>query len=244
LNPFSYEAELIAITIFLYLYDSSVLLYSNEAILTNTAVGRWSAAWGWSGFVLAGRSLCMLNPFTPHRPSFRLRWQFEESDEVEADGSWNERVDLLKRLRASTLACAIGMFVLVPAGLLSSLGAYALIPGAAIVYGSAIVGLVRLSFVRDRLGLGGIRFTGFAFECLACPPFSANMLRRVALSQSIGESLTSAGARLADEENWNRLRAYCESRLDEEMQSVAEDSAARAGLEARKRRLRAMSAVR
>jgi hypothetical protein len=244
LNPFSYEAELIAIATLLYLYDSSVLLYSNEAILTNTADGRWSAAWGWHGFVLAGKSLCMLNPFTPHRPSFRLRWQFEEGDEMTADGSWSERVELLKRLRISTLACAVGMFVVLPTGLFSPLGAYALIPAAAIVYGSAIVGLIRLSRVRDRLGLGGMRFTGFAFECLACPPFSANMLRRVALSQAIEESLTGAGARLADGESWDRLRAYCESRLDEEMQSMAEDSPARAGLEARKRRLQSTSAVR
>lgn len=244
MNPFSYEAELVAIAIFLYLYDSSVLLFSNEAILTNSAAGRWSAAWGWSGFVLAGKSLCMLNPFTPHHPSFRLRWQFEEADGLDADLAWTERADLLKRIRLSTLACAIGLFVLLPAGLFSSLGAYALIPGVAIVYGSAIVGLARLSAIRDRLGLGGIRFTGFAFECLACPPFSANMLRRVALSQTIGESLTRAGARLADEEGWTRLRAYCESRLDEELQSTAEGTATRAGLEASKRRLQAMSAAR
>ena len=237
MNPFSYEAELIAIAIFLYLYDSSVLLYSNEAILTNTADGRWSAAWGWSGFVLAGRSLCMLNPFTPHHPSFRLRWQFEDADDIGADRSWADRVDLLKRLRISTLACAAGLFVLLPAGLFSSLGAYAVVPAVAIVYGSAIVGLARLSRVRDRLGLGGLRFMGFAFECLACPPFSANMLRRVAMSQTIDEPLTSAAARLAGSQSWARLRVHCESKLDEEMQTTAEDPAARARLEARKRSL-------
>jgi hypothetical protein len=243
LNPFSYESELIAIAIVLYLYDSSVLLYSNEAILTSAAASRWSASWGWSGFVLAGKSLCMLNPFTPHHPAFRLRWRFETADETNADRSWTERVDLLKRLRISTIGCAVGLFVLLPAGLFSPLGAYAVIPAVAIVYGSTIVGLARLSGVRDRLGLAGVRFAGLAFECLACPPFSANMLRRVALSQSIDEPLTSAGARLADEENWNRLRAYCESRLDEEMQSMAEDSATRTALEVRKRGLQARPTI-
>lgn len=244
MNPFPYESELLAIAILLYLYDSSVLLFSNEALLTNAAGRRWSVVWGWTGFVLAGKSLCMLNPLTPHIPAFRLNWQFEGKDGDDTDRSWTERAALLTRLKGSTLACAVGLFVLLPLGLFSPLGAYALVAAAVVIYGSTIVGLALLSRVRDRLGLAGTRFAGFAFECLVCPPFSAHMLRRIALAQRIDEPLTSAACRLVDQASWNRLRAYCESRIDEEMQSAAESSARRAGLETRKRQLETMSAAR
>jgi hypothetical protein len=244
LNPFSYEAELLAIAVLLYLYDSSVLLFSNEALLTSSAEARWTAVWGWTGFVLVGKSLCVLNPLTPHVPAFRLSWQFERKDVADADRSWTDGARLLRRLRATTLGCAIGLFLFLPLGLFTSLGTYALIAAAAAVYGSTIVGLLRLLGVRDRLGLSGWRFTGFAFECIVCPPFSANMARRIALAQRVEEALPDAAYRLVDPDSWRRLRAYCESRIDEEIDSSTENSPRRANLETRKRQLESMSVAR
>ena len=69
-------AGLFGLAVFFYLYDSTVLLYSNEAVLACDSRRRWSAATGMAGFLLAGRTLCLLNPFTPHWPSFRLRWDY------------------------------------------------------------------------------------------------------------------------------------------------------------------------
>jgi hypothetical protein len=244
LNPFSYEIELLAIIVFLYLYDSSVLLYANEAILATSGGARWTASWGWPGFVVAGKSPCMLNPLTPYRASFRLSWQFDGAGERGGDPSWTKTADLIRRLGPTTVVCAVGLFLLLPLGLFTPLSTYALIGAAVLIYGSTITGLVRLGGIRHELGLKGLRFASFAFECLACPPFSANMLRRIALSQKVAEPLTLAGCRLLDATTWTRLRGYCESRLEEEMQALAQDSAARAALELRKRELANRSSAR
>lgn len=237
----SYEAELLALAALLYLFDSSVLLYSNEGVLTCDRVGRWSVSTGWIGFVLAGRSLCMLNPFTPHRPSFRLHWDF--SALPAGDPRWSELAKPLMRLKYMTLAAAVALFVMLPIGLLTALGFYAVIPAVVVLYGSLVWALIRL--YRQKILLGrGKRFLGFAFECLACPPFGVNMIRRITLADRITEPLPVAGARLLDAPQWSELQARCLARLDEAGRLGSGDGAEQQDLEAQKGRLKALGQAR
>jgi len=69
------------------------------------------------------------------------------------------------------------------------------VPALLLLSASSLVGLWRLRRMRHTTALGPPdrkRDFGFAFECLACPPF--------------------AGIRLLDAERWSRLRTHCESR--------------------------------
>jgi hypothetical protein len=241
LNPFSYELELFALALALYLYDSSVLLFSNEALLTAKGTGRWGVELGFSGFLLGGRGLCILNPFAPHQAAFRLSWNFARLDLGTEDIRWSQRTDSLRRLRVTTWLSAAALFAVLPLGLFSPLGAFAVIPALVLLYGSAIVGLLQFRVVRHELGYEGARYAGFIFECLACPPFAANMIRRITLQQRIPEPLPRAGARLLPAGEWTRLRSYCETRLDGELQRLDENSAERVQLDAAKRALRSLS---
>jgi hypothetical protein len=84
------------------------------------------------------------------------------------------------------------------------------------------------------------RFFGFAFECLACPPFGVNMIRRITLADRVTEPLPVAGARLLDAAQWAGLQARCLERLDEADRIDAGDGAARQALEAQRSRLNAL----
>ena len=233
----SHEAQLFSLAILFYLYDSSALLYSNEAILTCDRTQRWRAETGWAGIVIAGRVLCMLNPFSPHRPAFRLNWDFHTLESGASDTGWSERARQLNALAPMTLAIGMALFVLLPLGLFTALGPYAVVPALVVLYGSTVLAL---SYVHRR-GLLATRkrsrFVGFAFECLACPPFAVNMARRISLASRIAEPLPSAAVRLLDAENWGRLRAHCLSRLDDAMHLVAEDSTDKKLLVAQRERL-------
>jgi hypothetical protein len=225
------------LALLLYLYDSSVLLHSNEGVLTCDRDGHWSASTGWIGFVLRGRSLCLLNPFTPHRPSFRLNWNFEALPA--GDPRWSELAKPIMALGPLTLAAAVALFVLLPLGLLTALRAYAVIPAVVLLYGSLVWALIRL--YRRKLLLGRRqRFLGFAFECLACPPFGVNMVRRITLADRINEPLPVAGARLLAAPQWAELQTRCLARIDEAGLLDPEDSAENAALEAQKSRLKAL----
>ncbi len=202
----SSELELFFLIVLFYLYDSSVLLYSNEAVLTRDSRGHWSVAVGWTGFLFAGRALQVLNPFTPHRPSFRLYWNSGSTVVDTTDQSWSEPMAKLTALAPFTLTAGIGLFVVLPLGLFTALGVYADLAGMALFYGATAAALYRVK----RLGLLEAtdlrRFLGFAFECLACPPFGVNMVRRMALAKKISEPLPLAGARLLDPAAWGQLK--------------------------------------
>ncbi len=236
----SYAAELFALAVTLYLYDASALLYLNEAILIRGGDGRWTATSGWRGFVFAGRSLCMLNPFTPQWPAFRLAWNFEAPLDESADGAWANGTAPLRTLTPTVTIAAYALFVLLPLGLFTPLRAYAVIPALIALYASIGIALWRL-WRSGTLAVGGRhRFWAFAFECAACPPFAVNMIRRITLAQRVPESLPLAAARLLETADWETLRVELIERLEQEIDALAAGSELRGRLEAQKIRLRSL----
>ena len=232
----SYEIGLFGLAVFFYLYDSTVLLYSNEAVLACDSRRRWSAATGMAGFLLAGRTLCLLSPFTPHWPSFRLRWDYNSL--VQAPPSpWMERAQESKVLAPTTLTAAIGLYVLLPLGMFTALGAYAVIPALILLYGSIIVSLYLVRRRKILVAPGRMRFLSLAFECMACPPFGVNMVRRTTLACRTAEPLPLAAVRLLDAAGWSRLRDLCVARIDDALQSVAAESDEEKSLQAQRQRL-------
>jgi hypothetical protein len=233
----SYEVELLALAAIFYLYDSSVLLYSNEAILTCERAQRWSAVLGGKGFLFAGRSLCVLNPFTPDRPSFRLTWDFDAMESRAAASSWSARAHEFHKLAPFSFVGWIALYVGLPLGMFTELGAYAIVPALVLLYGSILLALIQLRRKGTLVSLGRNRFWTTVFECLACPPFGVNMIRHITLGVRITEPLPLAAVRLLDAARWGLLRDQCISRIDDAIQLVEEDSTERRALEAQKQRL-------
>ena len=234
----STELELFLLVVLFYIYDSSVFLYSNEAILTRDSAEHWAASVGWTGFVFAGRVLCMLNPFTPHKPSYRLHWDFNSLVVETAERSWTESAATIKALAPFTLTAGVGLFVLLPLGLFTPLGVYADAAGMGFFYIATVCALYRVKYLGLLESSDLKRFVGFAFECLACPPFGVNMVRRISLTRRIAEPLPLAGARLLDGPSWDALRTRCVARLDDALRIAAEESTESRSLEAQKQRLR------
>jgi hypothetical protein len=232
----SYEVELLALAALLYFYDSSVLLYSNEAILIGGG-GQWRATTGWRGFELAGRSLCLLNPLTPYRPSFRLHWDFHRLEYGSKDLTWSNRSREFKGIGPLTLIAGIALFFLLPLGMFTEFGRFAVISAVSLLYGSILLALFQLRRKGILGAFGRKHFWGFAFECIACPPFAVNMVRRITLAYPIAEPLPLAAVRLLDTERWAEFRDRCVSRIDDALQRVAEGSQEHEALAAQKQRL-------
>ena len=189
-----------------------------------------------AGFLLAGRTLCLLNPFTPHWPSFRLRWDYHSLAQT-PPSQWMERAQELKALAPTALTAGFGLYVLLPLGMFTALGAYAVIPALVLLYGSIVVSLFLVRRRKILIAPGGMRFLSLAFECIACPPFGVNMVRRTTLACPIAEPLPLAAVRLLDVADWGRLRDLCVARIDDALQSVAAESGEEKSLQAQKQRL-------
>jgi hypothetical protein len=238
----SYETELVALAIVLYLFDSTLMLYVNEAVLIQDGSGQWAAATGWERFGIGGRLMYVLNPFTPNRPSFRLSWSYHALPAAPAAvQSWSECAAHLRPLALIGPLVALGLFVALPVGLFTAAGSYAVIPALVLIYGSALAGLILLYRRRSAAALSAKRFAAIALECLLCPPLAVNILRRTTLGMRIREDVPSAGARLLPAESWARLREHCLRRLEAAIQSLPDGAREISSLQAQQQRLRELA---
>jgi len=223
---FSAELQLMLLAAALYIYDCSHLLHANEGVMERRW-GRWVVRLGSRSIRFAGKRFFLANMLTPHRPLYRLRWDFEQP-RVKSAGTKAAELRAhpeLMLLAPSVWAVFFAMFVLLPFALLyASAGANVLV-AVATLYATilALVGLIGIR--RNALGLSTRQAWALVFECLVCPPLAINALRKISLSTPCDESLVAAVHRLVDDEGKMQFDAQCVDRLDEEIDFEGEGSA-------------------
>lgn len=210
-----------AFVIGLYLYDSALLLYANEGMLTQAGNGKWSVALGSRSYQIFGRNVYIPNPFLPHRPLFRLSWSFE-GKAPRGDERWLDHVSATRPLTPLVWCMAVALFVLLPLGFSAAFGDRVLLAAIALLYSSIIAALAWICFSRPAFKLSGKRLAVIAFEVLVCSPFALNLIRKVSLERPVGEDLVQAGARLLAPQEWGAARAALVDRLDEAIDSEEE----------------------
>lgn len=185
------KVEIVLLIVALYGSTCVAFLYANEGLVERVYGGvRLRVA---SDRVrLAGRSPVWVNPFTPMFPAFRGNWG--NIDAIPASPGLPSRV---REVLAASEVMAPYVFaaflyavVGIPIALLVGDG-FAALPMAALAYLAAVIMLVRLWFLRGAFGLSGFKFAALAFECLACLPFSAGVVRRLGLAVPVGEDLAT-----------------------------------------------------
>lgn len=224
------------LTLALYWYDSFLLLARNEAVLVRGWRNRWRAGFGANGLKLGAREPYLPNPLTPHWPLFRLSWSLE-GDSPEARVARPLQVpDEIALLQPFAMGSGLLLFMVLPIVLFLPLGFAFLVGTVAALYLNILVALGLVFWRRRRLHLSSKQFAGQAFECLVCPPFSVNLIRRLCAKIPVDESFTAATARLVPGEGLAAVNAQCLIRLEEQMDFEPEGSARMSSLEAAKAR--------
>ena len=208
----------------LYLKDCLLWLRPDEAVLLRGRGGRWRAGFGRLDWRLRGRAPWLCNPFTPHRPLLRLRWDAVAAPRAGALLPATAAPEL-DALRPWVWTIWLLLFAGLPLAFYGQLGLPGLCVLLAVLYASIVAGLVTVCRRRVALGLERPALALLAFEVLACPPYAANLLRRLALARPVDEDLLAAGARLLDADARAELRDQCRARIDDELDWIAEDSA-------------------
>src|SRR5688500_7720797 len=107
------EILLMTAVISLYLYDSTLLLYGHQAVLTATRRGKWLISFGSSTYQILRKDLYMPNPFFPHRPQFLVSWKLEGSSS-DIDGKLSEYANCARPMGMMVWSMALALFVLLP----------------------------------------------------------------------------------------------------------------------------------
>lgn len=218
--PMSPESWLMTILAGLYVYDSTLRLERNEALLTRTLGGRWQALFSWRAGSVFGKELALPNLLTPGRPLLRLRWRFEAPRDA-APHAWDAVSVGLDALAAPIAGLFTTLFVALPAVLWLGLGDAATLLVFGLIYLHLLVIGVLLWRRRERLGLARRQLGGMLFEFLLCPPFALNAVRRLTLARPVDEDFFVAARRLLSPGDFVEVCAAIGPRLDDEI--AAED---------------------
>jgi hypothetical protein len=135
---------------------------------------------------------------------------------------------------------ALALYVLLPLGLISPLGLGALVPALVLLYGSIAAALRLLYLRRAALALTRGQCAVLAFECLACPPFGVNLVRRIALAKRCAVRFPDAAVRLLEPPRWQALERELEAQLGEELAAPDLDDADRSNCSRASRSPRSM----
>lgn len=205
----------------LYLYDSALLLYRDEGVVSTVGRSGWAVRFG-SGIQLRRKYLFIPSPLTPHRPIFRLVWKPETG--VTADRRWTERRTLFEPLAPLVWGMLASIFVLLPLGLFFRLGDAMLLGAVALLYLNILALLGWIALKRASFGLTRRRFAALAFEALICSPFALNLVRKISAEMPVDENLVDAVRRLQKAEDWEASRRQILAKIDEELDLEDEQS--------------------
>jgi hypothetical protein len=211
----SAEATLMLLAAALYLFDCFYLLRSNEALLIR-GQKRWTARFGSRNWMLAGGEPCMVNVLAPHRPTYKLAWQFE------AEGAVREANELVPNAVVSRFApfAYMGLaliFVGLPLALFANLGLVFTLSVVLGIYANNLLALSILFVTCDRVGLTKARYWSLAFECFVCPPFCIQLAKRLYALQPVPADFVQVATSLLLPEDAVDVHRQCLVRLDDQI---------------------------
>jgi hypothetical protein len=213
------ELILVLAIVGLYLYDSVLMLAPDEGVLVQargSKEGSWRAGFGVQNYKLAGREPYLPSPLAPHRRLYRLRWSATAEGMPDAPFIASLDNDVhFAWLRWCTLLMAGALFLLLPLGLLSRVGLEIAAAGLLVFYASALAAVWHVHRNLAAFGISKAVFVTIAVQCVACPPFGLNIVRKLCAATKPSADLIATAALLLRPEELEEMRRQCRSRLDE-----------------------------
>ena len=219
---FSTEVQLVIAAVAFYFYESSVLLFANEALASPVGRNRWQVKIGASGFKLGNKYLFFPNFIFLHRPVFRLSWDLHDL-EVKISTDLEKRRKLLFDFRYVVYGAATTIFVLLPFNLFFLPSHSVLLANLFAIYlNSAYAAFLLLKKSGDLEG-GPELAKKTALECLLCPPITINLIRRLSINAKIQITTLAACYSYSDEFMWAQSKVHLIEILE---QAIEEANAA------------------
>lgn len=225
----SAEGALLLLALALYVFDSALLLASNEWALEGRrpkeGQGRWQARFGLQSWKLSGREPLLPNLLMPWRPLLRVSWRFDEGLATTARLPEPKTASAALKFTAALLLLLI--FIALPLALFVYPLLMLKIAVVAAIYASCLFNGLLLWRERAALGLSPADCAKLGIECIACPPFAINIVRKLSLRSPVLDA--AQALRLVPEQS-AFVREQMLARLREQIDFEAEGSARMARL--------------
>lgn len=211
----------------LYLWDAALLLPSDAFVLVRHGRRGWRPAFGANGWTLRGREPLLPNPLTPWREIVHAGWRADALPDASATPTARlPTVGRAPRIGVTVLLALI--FGALPLGLFVYPVLVVVLPIAAAIYLACLATLLALRRERDALGIAPAAFRSLCWECITCPPFCINAVRKAGLLAPARASL----ADVTDPADRAAARRQIALRLREQIDLAPEHGAQAARLQA------------
>ncbi len=207
----------------LYAYDAVLFLERTQAVVVRDRQG-WRASFGLRSWTIGGREPWFPNPLKGHRPAYVVNWPMLAEPQTSAAVQLDETLDF-KIIGSCVLLSTFCLFVLLPLGLFTRAGSVLTLFVIALMTVSTGVAVGVAARHKERLRLSQGKLWSLAIECLLCPPFSLNLVRRICALQAIDEEIEPIAARLFTRAAQQQMHEECLLRVDEALALFDEDSA-------------------
>jgi hypothetical protein len=220
----STEVQLLVLAALFYVYDSALLLYVNEAVLVPHR-RRWAVKTGNKGFTIRGKDLVFPDLLLPHRPVFRLSWDYKNPIAVTSSKvAWDTEKSTYRVFIPFVYGMTLALFFILPAVLFFYRSDIALLLCLLLIYMNAVGAGVALYASKKSLQLPTKKCWSIFLECVLCPPLTINIIRKISTQKQFSSSLVAAATALLNTETWEVLREELVAQIDDELETVEDMS--------------------
>jgi hypothetical protein len=222
----SFEALLILGVLGFYLYDSAILLFSNELVFIKS-YGKWSASFPSARWRVMRKLLFFPNPFTPFNLIFLSAWTTKDSSSQNKSSDVSKLLVAMLYLRISVMVLMFLLIIALPMVIFKlGIGTSSLVV-LTLIYLTIINMLFYAYFKKKDLGLSNKAFAELAFEALACPPFALNLIRNISLRHSLCKNSVKFAAKELENEDFKKFIKMLDEKLTEEIELEDEENSPR-----------------
>ena len=222
----SFEALLILGVLGFYLYDSAILLFSNELVFIKS-YGKWSVSFPSARWRFMGKLLFLPNPFTPFNLVFLTPWATKDSESKNKSKDISKLLVVMPYLRISVMALMFLLVIALPTVIFKlGIGMPALLV-LSLIYLTVINMLYYVYIKKEDLELSNKAFAELAFEAIACPPFALNLIRNISLRHSLCINPVDFAAEKLKNEDFKKFIEMLDEKLPEKLELEDEESSPR-----------------
>ncbi len=209
-----------------YIYDSTLLLFSNELVFVES-FGKWKAYIPSDRWRLMGKFLFLPNPLFAFNLMFKtILFEKNGYSNLDAKGI-NKLKTTLSFIRITIILLMILFFIILPLALFKlGIGNATLVVVCCIYL--TIINMLFYSFIkRVDLGINNKVFAVIAFETLACPPLAINLIRRISLHNIDCINPINFAAENLEKETYNELVENLIEKLNERLEFQEDETSPR-----------------
>lgn len=221
----SFEALLILGVLGFYLYDSALLVFTNELIFVES-YGRWSVSLPSARWRVMGKLLFFPNPLTADNLIFRTTWSTIDTG-PNLDVDTTKLMAPMSYLRTLIIILMVLLVVVLPIVMFKFGAGIGFLKVLFLIYATILNMLVYVYFKKADLGLDNKAFASLAFDSLACPPFAINFLRKISLRHELCNNPIEFAAKKLEPEKFKRFVEELNKKLEEELECEDEESSTR-----------------